>query len=255
MMASFGARLKAAREERGVSLRQIAGATRISMTALEALEREDFSRLPGGIFSRAFIRAYAVEVGLDPEATVNEFVTELGRYEREAATEAVRPEVTAEDQAFLDRQRQATRIFRIVVVVVVVAVVVLGFWQGQRLLHEFSPKPVPPRVEPRASEPIAPVVPSGEASTAPEGSALLIEFSVTAECSVQVSTDGLLLFFKTMRSGERQSISAQREILLEVDNAGAVAWTINGKPAKPLGLPRERKRVTVTAANFADFLQ
>ena len=53
----FGSRLRAARERRGVSLRQIATATKISVSALEALERNDLSRLPGGIFSRAFVRS------------------------------------------------------------------------------------------------------------------------------------------------------------------------------------------------------
>ena len=49
--------------------------TRSSLIAsLEALERNDPSRLPGGIFARAFVRSYAAEVGLDPEATVREFV-------------------------------------------------------------------------------------------------------------------------------------------------------------------------------------
>src|SRR5437588_2621419 len=70
----FGSRLRAARERRGLSLRQIANATKISMAALEALERNDISRLPGGIFSRAFVRSYAVEIGLDPEQTIQEFI-------------------------------------------------------------------------------------------------------------------------------------------------------------------------------------
>ncbi|MGE3955090.1 MAG: helix-turn-helix domain-containing protein [Vicinamibacterales bacterium] len=71
----FGARLREARERRGLSLRVIADATKISVRALEALERNDISRLPGGIFSRAFVRGYANEVGLDPEQTVAEFIT------------------------------------------------------------------------------------------------------------------------------------------------------------------------------------
>ena len=62
----FGARLREARERKGVSLRHIAESTRISVGILEALERNEISRLPGGIFSRAFVRAYALEVGLDP---------------------------------------------------------------------------------------------------------------------------------------------------------------------------------------------
>ena len=73
-MRDFGERLREARERRGVSLRQIAEHTKLSVAALEALERNDPSLLPGGIFARAFVRSYAVEVGLDPEATVREFV-------------------------------------------------------------------------------------------------------------------------------------------------------------------------------------
>jgi cytoskeletal protein RodZ len=70
----FGSVLKDARERRGIGLRQIAEDTKISVRALEALERNDISQLPGGIFSRAFVRAYASKIGLDPEETVEEFL-------------------------------------------------------------------------------------------------------------------------------------------------------------------------------------
>lgn len=73
----FGNRMKRLREERGVTLRQIADTTKISVGALEALERNDISRLPGGIFSRAFVRSYAIEVGLDPEQTVRDFLVQF----------------------------------------------------------------------------------------------------------------------------------------------------------------------------------
>jgi cytoskeletal protein RodZ len=73
----FGMKMKRQREERGVTLRQIADATKISMGSLEALERNDISRLPGGIFSRAFVRAYALEIGLDPEQTVRDFLVQF----------------------------------------------------------------------------------------------------------------------------------------------------------------------------------
>src|SRR5262249_62316511 len=69
----FGSKLRAARERKGVSLREIANATKISVRALDALERNDISHLPGGIFSRSFVRAYAVQTGLDPDETVNDF--------------------------------------------------------------------------------------------------------------------------------------------------------------------------------------
>src|SRR3954471_21569645 len=75
--SDFGTRMKQAREARGVSLRQIAESTKISVSALEALERNEISRLPGGIFSRAFVRSYAAEIGVDPEQTVREFLAQF----------------------------------------------------------------------------------------------------------------------------------------------------------------------------------
>src|SRR5437899_12239355 len=73
----FGSRLRAARERRGVTLRQIANATKIAVSVLDALERNDISKLPGGIFGRAFVRSYAIEVGLDPEATIQVFIQQF----------------------------------------------------------------------------------------------------------------------------------------------------------------------------------
>jgi cytoskeleton protein RodZ len=58
---------------RGVSLEEISSATKISIRFLEAIEREDFSKLPGGIFSRSFIRSYARYLGLDEERAVAEY--------------------------------------------------------------------------------------------------------------------------------------------------------------------------------------
>jgi transcriptional regulator with XRE-family HTH domain len=112
-MGEFGVRLKHTREAQNVSLRHIATVTKISLSTLEALEREDFSRLPGGIFGRAFVRAYATEVGLDPDLTVQEFLVEYDRFDRERAARVTRPEVTAEDLAFAEKQRRAASVFAI----------------------------------------------------------------------------------------------------------------------------------------------
>src|SRR6478752_3991494 len=86
--SGLGQMLRDARERRGVSLRQIATATKISVSVLDALERNDISKLPGGIFGRAFVRSYASEVGLDPEATIQEFVQ---RFNVEPAPSAIVP--------------------------------------------------------------------------------------------------------------------------------------------------------------------
>ncbi|HUR33097.1 MAG TPA: helix-turn-helix transcriptional regulator [Vicinamibacterales bacterium] len=71
---TFGARLRLARERRQLTLADIAELTKINASLFEAIERDDASRWPSGIFRRSFIRAYANAVGLDAEATVREFV-------------------------------------------------------------------------------------------------------------------------------------------------------------------------------------
>jgi len=73
MTRSFGARLRTARERKGIGLDAIAQSTKINAALFEALEQGDASRWPSGIFRRAFVRAYANAVGLDPEPTLKEF--------------------------------------------------------------------------------------------------------------------------------------------------------------------------------------
>lgn len=73
-MASFGEELKRERELRAISLREVAEATKVNIRYLEAMERNDFEHLPGGVFNRGFVRAYAQYIGVDPEATVNAYL-------------------------------------------------------------------------------------------------------------------------------------------------------------------------------------
>jgi len=72
-MTNFGASLKKARESKGVSLDQIAAETRISTRFLSAIENEQFHLLPGGIFNRGFVRAYAETVGLNVTEVIAEY--------------------------------------------------------------------------------------------------------------------------------------------------------------------------------------
>ena len=96
----FGSTLRQARERRGVSLRQIATATKISVAALEGLERNDITRLPGGIFSRAFVRSYAIEVGLDPDKTIQQFIASFpNEVDRRGTAAAGRARTTRRSRA------------------------------------------------------------------------------------------------------------------------------------------------------------
>ncbi len=72
-MGSFGERLRREREMRGIGLDEIANATKISARNLRALEEEKFNLLPGGIFNKGFVRAYAKFLGIDEEHIVAEY--------------------------------------------------------------------------------------------------------------------------------------------------------------------------------------
>src|SRR2546422_6290609 len=74
MTDSLGLRLRQRRERQRISLTTIAEQTKIQRSLLEGLERNDISRWPAGIFRRAFIRAYAHAIGLEPEVLVREFM-------------------------------------------------------------------------------------------------------------------------------------------------------------------------------------
>ena len=76
-LTDVGSRLHAAREAQQLSLREIVDTTKISVSALEALEENDVARLPGGIYLRGFIRSHAAAVGLDPEQTMRDFMAQV----------------------------------------------------------------------------------------------------------------------------------------------------------------------------------
>ncbi len=77
-MPSFGEKLKLEREKRKISLEQISSSTKIGTRMLQALEEDKFNQLPGGIFNKGFVRAYARVVGLDEEQTVGEYLQASG---------------------------------------------------------------------------------------------------------------------------------------------------------------------------------
>ena len=82
--AAFGPNLRRIRMQRGISLESIAADTKVGVTLWAALERNDLSRWPNGIYARAYIRAYAQAIGIDPEATVDEFCRVFPQGDRRA---------------------------------------------------------------------------------------------------------------------------------------------------------------------------
>jgi cytoskeletal protein RodZ len=256
-MSDFGAHLKQARERRGISQRQIASSTKISTVALDALERGDFSKLPGGIFSRAFVRAYAVEVGLNPDETLAEFDKALGTFVDSRNDDADRPEVTADDRRFLEQQRKAAIVLRVVLVVLAVLIIAaIAWWRFVWSVRSTSMEVPVPQAVVATPEP-APVqtTASAEGSATPTTPALVVEIETTGACWVQILADGVSVVSREMNNGAREVVQANRELTLQFGSAGLVRWTINGKPARPLGRPGDVRTVLLTPSNVADFLQ
>ena len=150
--SGFGDKLREARERRGLSLRQIANATKISMITLEALERNDIARLPGGIFSRGVVRSYAIEVGLDPETTIEEF---MGQFPHDSVTAGHPTTTQIEDlDAVESDRRMATTFLRLILISVPVAALVIYFAvHGRRSTQAAAPAAKAPAVQKSAADP------------------------------------------------------------------------------------------------------
>ncbi len=275
----FGARLRDARERRGVSLRQIADATKISVAVLEALERNDISKLPGGIFGRAFVRNYAVEVGLDPEATIEDFITQ---FPNDSVVAGHPTSDQVEDNVAVESERRTAGTFLwMIVVSVPIAAALLYFATIGR--HAASgpiqqavgsstsevaaaappPAPVP---EPAAALPaVQAASPPGAATSAavaspaapltPAGDQLTIALTAKRPCWVSATVDGQKLLERLLQPGEQQIVTVRREMVLTVGDASAIAVQFNGADGRALGNAGEVVTARFNLMNYKDYLR
>ena len=278
----FGATLRAARERRGVTLRQIANATKISFGQLESLEKNDISKLPGGIFSRAFVRSYAVEVGLDPEATIQEFIAQ---FPHESVTIGHPASKQAEDHDALESDRRtAFTLLGLLAISVPIAAGVLYFTiAGRRVAPAVAAVSVlatpAGRAEPAAPDPLqasprtvltssaepsgqAPsAVPAAVAAAAPvpgapvTGEVLLVGLSVRRPCWVSASVDGRKTIERLLQAGEQRTLEVHRELAITAGDASALALTFNGADTQPLGKAGEVVTARFDLTNFRNYLQ
>lgn len=103
-----GIRLREARLQRGVTLHDLSTVTKISIYMLEAIERNDLACLPGGLYRRAYLRAYAAEVGVNPEQIVREY---LGQVESAEEPAEVPARGATSDTRTIRWQRVTRRVF------------------------------------------------------------------------------------------------------------------------------------------------
>jgi cytoskeleton protein RodZ len=99
MSLSLGEKLRQAREERGISISEVAEQTRISPLYLKSIEKDDYKPLPGGIFNKGFVRSYARYIGYDEEEALQEYAQLVAEDEALAQADhgVHRPEVLTDD--------------------------------------------------------------------------------------------------------------------------------------------------------------
>ena len=247
---SVGERLRTAREARQASLREIAAITKISVSSLEALEQSDLSSLPGGIFTRAFVRSYATEVGLDPEETVRDFVAESTTSDPEA-----RPH-----DLFQSQQRIAGAGLTLVLIGLPVAFLLAFLGMRYTSVADDAVDATPAAVveapaSPARVEPSPRPVPTPPAQTLPVAAdaPLTLVLRPREECWVSLTIDGNLVFSRVMRPGESASYDADAEIVLNIGDAGAFGFALNDRDGRSLGDSGEVVTATITPQNYRSF--
>jgi cytoskeletal protein RodZ len=239
-MSSFGETLRRERELRGVSLREIADATNISVRFLQALEKDRLDILPGGVFRRAFVKQYAKHLGLDAERLVAEFVYAHGE------------QLPREPQP--SRRREGANPGTLLLIAVFATVAVLSLWKATPV-REPEPAPVPvARSLPRAPEPVARLPAETLAVAAPEKLVLTLHAHDT--CWVEVRVDGHSVLNRVLAQGQSETFEAQGEIVLALGNAGGVSFSVNERAGRPLGKSGEvRRNIVITKQNLPSFVE
>jgi len=251
-MGSFGENLRRERDVRGVSLREVAEGTKISVRFLQALEEDRLDVLPGGLFPRAFVRQYALFLGLDPDKVATDFVAAHG--EQPVALE--RKLVPAPERG------PRLSLGRVFLAAVAVLAVVLTFRHAREPERARLQAPLPTIPAAPAVLPSDRVYPSPElAATAAAnpgsgGDGLVLTMTAQQDCWVEVRADGATVVNRVLAEGESQRLEARGEIVLSVGNAGGLSIRVNDRPALPLGRAGEvRKNIVITRQNLPSLVE
>jgi len=284
----FGPRLKEQREKRGITLEQISKSTKIGVRFLEALEEDQFERLPGGIFNKGFVRAYARCVGLDEEQAIADYL---------AVTEANQPAaVSVEEAPVLEpppqpkRERAASLpwgIFATVLLIVAFSFAVWGFFFRATSTREKevslpiqrqppapatvpvaapslpstqpnSPKPSSnaqtPSVPPASTQPATPAssaaTPPGNSTAVPVWRDIVLKIKANEEAWLSITVDGEVTSELTLPASGEKIVHAKDQIVVKTGNVGALDFELKGKPVPVLGELGEVKTLAFDAAGW-----
>jgi cytoskeletal protein RodZ len=251
-----GRRLRQARMARGMSLAEVARATKIPTRLLEGLEAEQYELLPAGIFGRGYVRAAAQAVGLNGSELAHDFGEETAPAPPVPidGIESDGPRLhLAPDDA--PQPRWATRTAAAVLLVISVVLVIL--WLGRE--RPAARMPGPGVSAPRGSAPTTETAPAREyrpvgtagvrpATTASVASRLQLAIEASRPCWVVLTVDGERVIYRLLQAGEHASAPVRERAVLHAGDAGALAVTINGRKQVPFGIAGEVRTVEITPA-------
>jgi cytoskeleton protein RodZ len=246
----IGRQLRGARERRDLSLQQLSSQTKIPLSALQALEQNDLSRLPGGIFTRGFVRAYASAVGLDPDQTVRDYVSAFDA-ERDPAAPAASP--------FHPEAREDTQFAGIAAALVaLMALSVFWFWisRDDGALPSTPAATVAAAQLPEAPSRTQPVgTTGGTASATSVGNSFELHLQATAPCWVSLTLDGRRVVSRVLQAGERERYRVFESAVLRVGDTGAFTYAIDGRAGRPLGPRGGVRTVRISRDTLAQLIR
>ena len=285
-MAGFGEKLRRERELRGISLDQIATATKISTRMLKALEDEKFDLLPGGIFNKGFIRAYAKFLGIDEDQAVADYVAANGPEEPINNLPQI---ADIPDKPVRQVDDEGTISWNTIVVLVLLVATGYGGWtyykhhKAERESRVAS-APIPAPSTAPVEAPANPMTPKtvdvgttkspaktsaettakrvpGTVNTSPAAlktdssepapkPAVDLVIRTSEESWVQAIADGKTAFSETLPAATEKHVTAARRITLTIGNAGGVEVTYNGATLPDIGGPGKVRTIVFSPTKF-----
>ena len=252
-MSDVGARLRTAREKAGLTIEEISARTRIKPSALAAIERGEFDRLPGEFFTRAFLGTYARELKLP----VAEVMAEYDAGRPVAAAPAQEP------PALHDRENLLESLRTFPMAGMTGALLALGIVliAGAVILNRPAPSAGPAAAEQGAVGTLgasppgnAPSPPATAPATPATPATLAVEIRPSRRLWVTGYADGKRVLFRNIAAGERVALEGT-ELSFRVGDAGAFEYTINGAAARPPGSSGEVREFRITRDNYSGFIR
>jgi cytoskeletal protein RodZ len=270
-MGVFGDRLRREREMRGITLDEISESTKISRRHLEALERERFDQLPGGVFNKGFVRAYAHFLGIDKDQAVADY--SLASNEQPEPEDKFPLEVHEEPDRELNPRRSN---LPLMFALAALAGVLVGyfFWlksKPQSAHSAAATQPAPAQdtasrasdssatpasnAEPTVAAPAPPKAERQAAAAAQEQKKPVEKtFSVVVKAKedswVSIVADGKSVMQRVLIADRQKLVKAGKQIVLRTGNAGGIDILFNGKPLGALGNENEPRTLTFNATGL-----